>query len=789
MKAKVEVNSESNVISETADVDGAEAAKHLGLLGIDPEQPIWLETLDDARTGRRGAKTQGHAVLRDALPKLGRENRGGAGVYVAVNEIGQNVLAGDAKPRRKVENVTRIRAVWAELDQDGQARVDALPIDPTFIVESSPGKFHAYFVCDGLTADDFDGVMARMVADYGSDKNAKDRTRIMRLAGSWHMKDPSRPWRVRIIKDDGPRYSRDEILKAFPPIERRQSAPAKSSAGLMTTFRLMNDNEVGQVRNAAKHLHESTGGKEFFDRETWLTWGMALHHQSAGLQQGYALWCELSEQYCRDKYDSEDQEKAWSSFGESKDAVTLGTFFRRANASGWNWGKTKKGGDANQVVIEWPDKRDNGTPVARSQPNIEAFLQRSGITVYKDAFARRYYVEGLEGFSELNDAAERELYMLADSVGLTPNKEYFRDAILVLAERNQRHPLKDWLDQLAWDGVPRLDNWLVDYAGAEDTPLVRQFGRLFLIAAVRRARKPGTKFDQMLVLEGPQGAGKSALVRVLASEEWFEENLQIGADARQVIMQTAGKWMVEVAELKGIRNAEVESVKSFISRTHDRTDMKFERWTTDAPRHFVLVGTTNDEQYLRDQTGNRRFWPVTVRRIDLGRLAEDREKLWAEAAHYESQGASIVLDETLWSHASLEQQKREVIEPMQERVDAALANKDGIIYVEDLWTAVGFPADRPDLRQRQSERTRLGQAMNKHGWKYSRSRGGDGEKEGRYEKRNAEGELKWVWRIGANDELERRSLDIIGCGDGVSADTGHSKVEDIFAAAQSRRRR
>lgn len=203
----------------------------------------------------------------------------------------------------------------------------------------------------------------------------------------------------------------------------------------------------------------------------------------------------------------------------------------------------------------------------------------------------------------------------------------------------------DYLSSLVWDGTPRLDRWLVDCAGAEDTPHVRAACRMILVAAVRRARHPGCRFDQLPVIDGPQGCGKSSALRVLAVEDgWFTDLADV----------TLGTWIVEVAELESFReSAEDEekdresaprrapsALKAFLARTHDKARLAHQR---DVPRSFVVVGTTSAADYLVDSTGNRRFVTVHVQRFDLERLRAIRDQLWAEAAVAESAGETILV--------------------------------------------------------------------------------------------------------------------------------------------------
>lgn len=216
----------------------------------------------------------------------------------------------------------------------------------------------------------------------------------------------------------------------------------------------------------------------------------------------------------------------------------------------------------------------------------------------------------------------------------------------------------EYLGILIWDGIPRIERWLIDYAAAEDSPYVRSTSRAMLVAAVRRARQPGCRFDQMPVLDGPQGCGKSAALRLLAVEDdWFTDLPRLDGDVRQIIEATAGKWIVEAGELEGLLKSNNDSddeedadslppaaaLKSFLSRSVDEARMPCQVEPTHVPRQFVVVGTTAGTPYLEEATGNRRIWPIRVGRFDLGRLAEVRDQLWAEASVAEASGEAIDL--------------------------------------------------------------------------------------------------------------------------------------------------
>lgn len=202
--------------------------------------------------------------------------------------------------------------------------------------------------------------------------------------------------------------------------------------------------------------------------------------------------------------------------------------------------------------------------------------------------------------------------------------------------------MRDYLTGLAWDGVERLNSWLVDYFGADDTPLNIAFGRKILCAAVRRVLQPGCKFDAMLVLQGQQDLGKSSAIRALCHDTaWFTDQLEVGADPKVTIEKTAGAWIVEMPELDGMGKRDTNRVKSFITTTHDRARLAFGRYAVTRPRQFVLFGTTNESRYLTDTTGNRRFWIVRVTKADPAGIAAVRDQVWAEAVAAEP-------DENLW---------------------------------------------------------------------------------------------------------------------------------------------
>jgi predicted P-loop ATPase len=288
---------------------------------------------------------------------------------------------------------------------------------------------------------------------------------------------------------------------------------------------------------------------------------------------------------------------------------------------------------------------------------------------------------------------------------------------MTLARMNGFNPVVEYLDTLSWDGTKRLDRWLVDYLGAEDTPFNRSVGRLVLLAAVRRAKHPGTKFDQVLILEGPQGSGKSTALRILG-KEWHSDAELGKVDGKEAPILLQGCWIAELGEMNTMNRSETEALKAFLSRTEDRFRAPYDRTAKTEPRRCVFIGTTNSDAYLRDTTGNRRFWPARTTTIDQERLKGDRDQIWAEAVQLEAKGQSLLLSPELWADARTEQEVRRVDDPWAETISEHLraANLPKVHTRTIMGHFLGLDSER----QTQHTAKRIREVMNSLGWRYSR---------------------------------------------------------------------
>lgn len=206
-----------------------------------------------------------------------------------------------------------------------------------------------------------------------------------------------------------------------------------------------------------------------------------------------------------------------------------------------------------------------------------------------------------------------------------------RNGIQVFVQRNKKNSARDWMDSLVWDQKPRISEFFVTHLGAPQSEYAESASHNFWVSMVARIYQPGAQVDSMVILEGPQGAFKSTALRLIGGPWYAESNESVTSKDFFLFLQ--GKLLVEISELDAFNRAETNTIKKVITCKTDRYRVPYGRNTADFPRQCVFVGTTNDEQYLRDQTGNRRFWPVRVGHIDVARIKDDRDQLYAEAVH------------------------------------------------------------------------------------------------------------------------------------------------------------
>jgi predicted P-loop ATPase len=259
------------------------------------------------------------------------------------------------------------------------------------------------------------------------------------------------------------------------------------------------------------------------------------------------------------------------------------------------------------------------------------------------------------------DADDAQLISYIDSHYGTFSARNYEIAVTKVADDRSYHPIREYLNALPhWDGIPRVETLLIGYLGADDNRYVRAVTRKTLCAAVARVLKPGIKFDNILVLNGAQGVGKSTLLVKLGGD-WYSDSLSLtDMNDKTAAEKLQGYWLLEIGELAGMRKADIDKVKAFISRQDDKYRASFGRRVTPHPRQCIFIGTTNSEKgYLRDVTGNRRFWTVKtpggLSRFTWQLTNEDIQQIWAEALVYIKAGERLYLDADLEKLARAEQ--------------------------------------------------------------------------------------------------------------------------------------
>lgn len=243
---------------------------------------------------------------------------------------------------------------------------------------------------------------------------------------------------------------------------------------------------------------------------------------------------------------------------------------------------------------------------------------------------------------------------LEENYGVT-GKDKIKDAMVAVVTRHKVHPIREYLDSLEWDGVPRLDRLIIDYVGAEDNELNRAMTRKHFTAAVARVMNPGCKYDYCLIIAGAEGIGKSTLFNVMGGD-WFSDSL-VTMEGTKGMEQARNGWVIELPELGSIKRSDVEQVKAYISRQNDMYRPAYGSVMESHPRQCVFCGTTNETYFLKGETGNRRFWVMSVnpelRKHGDPRTAieADRNQLWAEAVQRFKDGEKLYLSEALEAEA------------------------------------------------------------------------------------------------------------------------------------------
>ena len=286
-------------------------------------------------------------------------------------------------------------------------------------------------------------------------------------------------------------------------------------------------------------------------------------------------------------------------------------------------------------------------------------------------------------------------------------------AVTVFADKNIKNEPKDWMNSLTWDGVNRCEDFFANAAGVTNTEYTKAVGRNWWITLVARIFKPGCKVDNMLILEGPQGAYKSELLKVIAGK-WFGEGSESLVN-KDFYENLKGKLIYEIGELDQFNKSETTTIKRVITCQVDRYRKAYGRRAEDNPRTCVFVGTTNEDEYLKDSTGGRRFWPILIEKIDVDYVRGAKDQLFAEAVARFKRGEywwEMPLDET-----KREQEARRIVDAVEEELVAKIGNKKEVTMRDVVEIVLGASVGNV----KHSEQLRLGRALRSIGWKKAKS--------------------------------------------------------------------
>ncbi|MFR3557830.1 MAG: VapE domain-containing protein [Paraclostridium sordellii] len=308
-----------------------------------------------------------------------------------------------------------------------------------------------------------------------------------------------------------------------------------------------------------------------------------------------------------------------------------------------------------------------------SNKNIVTILENDinlkGKVAY-NLFSNRTMVKGDLPWRSISDKVRGDVWQDSDDANLrvyiditygivAPYK--INDGLAIIEKKNKYHPIIDYLNSNTWDKVSRVDTLMIDYLGAEDCDYTRSITRKMLVAAVSRVFNPGIKFDYMLVLVGRQGIGKSYIINLLG-REWYSDSLNT-VYGKEAYEQLQNAWILEMAELSATKKADAEAIKHFISKTEDSYRQAYGKRVDTFKRQCVFFGTTNENEFLKDRTGNRRYWPLMVGvNKPLKNLFKDLNKseinqIWAEALYFYKYGEKLILEGEVEREATLKQEQ------------------------------------------------------------------------------------------------------------------------------------
>lgn len=720
-----------------------EALRFLQLLTGETNPAVCFQTFCDSEK-RDDLASVFHGSLIASKQRLAMAQSTYCGVYVTVN--------GTDGKGRKAKNIRTIRAAF--VDFDGAPLPAEWSVQPHIINETSPGRYHAFWLLN--PSQNFDGwrsLQAQLAAHFGGDPKMTDLPRVVRVPGFFHMKQKKKPFRSRIVEavtledlpiDGFSRYTIAELSTAYPadfnaPLAPRGGERIEEPEGGLDSN--------ADVARAVQYLKEdaplSVEGEHGDDtaflvgatvRELGISCDLALklmaeHWNSQNLPPWSDAELELK---VRNAYRYAQNDAGERSVANDfRDDVPA-----EAASTGTAVSTLRRGLTTNHRSI-----------AADTITNALRAIHRSGLLPAYDEFRQRFVFQAEK--LPWHDTYGRELtdhnlrlarvYLIERNQGndFQPSKENVLEALKTIAYVRKFDPVKEYLKdaQAKWDGSPRVETLFGRYFNCGDTAYTRAVSKCFLVGAVRRARSPGSKFDTMPILKSAQGWNKSTGIKLLFGAEVFSDAHLGDLRGKDAAMLIRGVWGMELPELEGMKRAEATTLKAFLSRAVDNVRDPYDKVVSHVPRRGVFIGTANEGGYLTDATGGRRFWPLTLAApVNLTAISDDRDQLWGEAAALEAQGVSDMLPVELWDIAAKHQSAETASDPwidtlqafLDERIadyafgkreaDAPPPRPGDKVHSSELFDALTLNVDRQTAGMAQ----RLRVVMEALNWKYRR---------------------------------------------------------------------
>lgn len=644
------------ILTQTSDYAQAEA--YVSLICGRENTAVTFQTFDDGAQKDRSLAQCWHDTLANSWNRLQRLNEQGAGVFVTVQET-------DGTGERKTANITNVRALFVDCDN---GIPESWHLQPSLIVQTSANKCHAYWLLTEAVeanAELFRSWQEKLIARYGSDKAVKDLARVMRLPGLLHKK--GEPKLVTISEASGARYTVDEIMSGLPELTTAKPKPKPTKPQYSLDFATpTNANFSETLAHFANKLKQAKEG----ERNTKLN---ETKFTLAGL------------------YPNELEAIDECLFTIATEYLGLSEEETRATLASANAGASK------------PITLNLGNGGSRSKGNLmrQELAEFYGDDLQWDEMENQLRFKGKHmSIERLQELAEQEL-----DRDYTESK--FERFTVVHAEERPYHPVRAYLQSLApvtntYSVRPILSAFF--QAIGVNNKLHRTYFTRWLISAVARALNPGCKADNALVLQGGQGIGKTTLLQDIFGKQFFQT---VGEHKSQVdeILSMHNSWCCEYGEIENcLTQKDIASVKAFLSKEDDLFRRPYGKASQRYSRSFVIAGTTNKTEFLKDNTGNRRFWVVNItQQVDRKAVQEMRDYLWSAILklYLDGEQWELTNDEKQMSAEDTAQYEQE--SPWTERISAYMTNHNPCTLADIMENALGFDASKLNDRKAQME--------------------------------------------------------------------------------------